>query len=284
MEKEVYVKGNYYKYENIDAYCYCNNRLVLSDGRIVLSKKSKYIPDEIGYGSLCNKGYRRVRCEGKNIFVHRLVAIHFVDNPNNFSVVDHINENREDNRAENLQWLTLEANSARTNVREHKSLDQAKATLKEAKDVLEFTKKLEIDLIKEKEELDREYKKLEHKKKIFIKEIEDKSSSYEAKVKELLKVCNMEMRRQEEAKLKTVKNMVNTRKKYLQSISKTIYINGNKYDSIRSASRYIVGEERRNKGNLLNLETVRKELRRIQLGTRREGVMYNSYDVTKEQK
>lgn len=39
-------------------------------------------------------------------YVHRLVAVAFVDNPYNLDNVTHINGNDEDNRAENLIWCS----------------------------------------------------------------------------------------------------------------------------------------------------------------------------------
>lgn len=36
--------------------------------------------------------------------VHRLVALHFIQNPLNLPEINHINENKLDNRAENLEW------------------------------------------------------------------------------------------------------------------------------------------------------------------------------------
>lgn len=47
----------------------------------------------------------------KFTLVHRLVAQVFVPNPNNLPFINHINENRSDNRAENLEWCTASYNA-----------------------------------------------------------------------------------------------------------------------------------------------------------------------------
>jgi len=41
----------------------------------------------------------------RNYYVSRLVALHFVDNPNNYNVVKHIDGNFENNAASNLKWV-----------------------------------------------------------------------------------------------------------------------------------------------------------------------------------
>ena len=61
-----------------------------------------------------DKGYKVVSLtkdgKTKNIFVHRLVAEAFIENPDNLPMVNHKDEDKTNNFAENLEWCTASYN------------------------------------------------------------------------------------------------------------------------------------------------------------------------------
>lgn len=56
-------------------------------------------------------GYCTVKLNGKMRKIHRLVAMHFIPNPDMKPCVDHICNNKTDNRVTELRWVTHMENS-----------------------------------------------------------------------------------------------------------------------------------------------------------------------------
>lgn len=58
------------------------------------------------------KGYLKVKLNtNKNYYVHRLVAITFIDNPNNLEIVNHIDNDSLNNCVDNLEWVNSRENA-----------------------------------------------------------------------------------------------------------------------------------------------------------------------------
>lgn len=62
-----------------------------------------------------------VSCKGKTkkLRQHRAIAYLFIDNPNGYDMVDHINRDRSDNRIENLRWCTKTENRHNSNAQKN---------------------------------------------------------------------------------------------------------------------------------------------------------------------
>lgn len=52
----------------------------------------------------------RKRGKRKNFYIHRLVALAFIENPENKPVINHKDYNRKNNDVNNLEWITVKEN------------------------------------------------------------------------------------------------------------------------------------------------------------------------------
>lgn len=86
-------------------------------GRIKSLKPGTRIKDKSGYltPSVREDGYNIVTLyknrSRKKWLVHRLVALHFVDNPKGYPHINHMDENKSNNRADNLEWCDIKYNN-----------------------------------------------------------------------------------------------------------------------------------------------------------------------------
>jgi hypothetical protein len=74
-----------------------NNTCVLRSGRSFGGEYPMY--------TLCKNG------KYKSFLVHRMVAVHFISNPENKPCVNHIDSDPSNNSVENLEWVTYRENS-----------------------------------------------------------------------------------------------------------------------------------------------------------------------------
>lgn len=70
--------------------------------------KPRYIQGNPGYWEVVLSNGNGLR---KAILVHRLIALTFIPNPNNYPIVNHKDENSSNNYASNLEWCTQKYNT-----------------------------------------------------------------------------------------------------------------------------------------------------------------------------
>ena len=98
-------------------YQVSNTGRVKSLERTVWNNKGYYktVPERILKGRKTRVGYLRVQLyknnKAKNCYVHRLVAQAFLENIDNLPEVNHIDENKQNNCIENLEWCSHSYNN-----------------------------------------------------------------------------------------------------------------------------------------------------------------------------
>ena len=86
------------------------NYLIYPDGRVFGKKRKRFLKPQryaMGYYFVILHNIHKAKIHK----IHRLIALHYIPNPNDYPCVDHINRIRTDNRIDNLRWATHEMNN-----------------------------------------------------------------------------------------------------------------------------------------------------------------------------
>lgn len=99
----------YYEVSNMGGIRSVDRVVTYSNGTKRLHR-GRILKHEINY-----KGYHRVRLskgsKTKHLSVHQVVAQAFIPNPHGYTQVNHIDEDKDNNRVDNLEWCTVAYNN-----------------------------------------------------------------------------------------------------------------------------------------------------------------------------
>lgn len=83
---------------------------VTIDGKVYSYKRNKFMKPALG-----KQGYLYIHLQqgnkGKKYKIHRLVAMTYISNPNNYPCINHKDENKLNNHVSNLEWCTYKYNT-----------------------------------------------------------------------------------------------------------------------------------------------------------------------------
>lgn len=109
-----------YQISNLGRVKSLNRTVISSNGKVRNLKEKIMKPCLIGTGYVTvvlYTGKKTIKLK----HIHRLIALHFIPNPDNKPQVNHINSIRNDNRLVNLEWVTPRENSSHGYKRKNKT-------------------------------------------------------------------------------------------------------------------------------------------------------------------
>ena len=253
---------------------YENIYSITKEGKLFRHLKSGKIKE--CKGSLNSDGYLLmsmcVNSKPKQEYIHRLVAKTFIPNPNNYTVVDHINENKLDNNVENLRWCTLQQNADfyYEQPERKQSLGHIKHREKQVQNKYNYLKEVEENLSIEKSSVKKDVVALEAtirkltKEKMellkIINDIEKEFNKLEIKYRDYLG-----------DRVTLLKTKFKSNKERIAKISRCVYVNKVRFESTTQAAKFIAENENK------SVQTIRKEIRNYLNGKRSSWYMYDKY-------
>ena len=97
--------------------------LIFEDGGVFSIKRNIFLkPRKDKYGYLKINLWKNNK--RKSFSIHRLIALHYIPNPENKPCIDHIDRNRSNNNIDNLRWATHSENQINTIVNKNNKLKE----------------------------------------------------------------------------------------------------------------------------------------------------------------
>lgn len=100
-------------------------------------------PQDNNNGYLIVNLYKNNKMKAK--LIHRLVAKTFIDNPNNYSYINHIDKNKSNNTVNNLEWCTQSYNVIYSKGRKVNQYDKNNNFIKTWNSIADVKRLLNID-------------------------------------------------------------------------------------------------------------------------------------------
>lgn len=88
------------------------DRYAITDtGEVFSIPRQKYLTQRVDKDGYKYVRLRKVGTKQKFKRIHRLVAEAFLENPNNYTSINHIDENKQNNNVDNLEWCSVQYNT-----------------------------------------------------------------------------------------------------------------------------------------------------------------------------